>query len=664
MRFIGNKELIISEITELLEQKGLKKKIPTLFDIFDDAVEVSLSEKKRLTLFDAFCGTGAVSVALKEEFDIISNDMLNWCTIYTQGRLFAPVCKFETLGFNPFDYLNTHKDTHKGFFYHNYSQGGSERMYFTEENAARIDYFRTKIEEWKLSNSINENEYAYLLACLLESISVVANTAGVYGAFLKTWDSRALKPIQFKKVETNHAPHNNITILNAKIEDIIAEVECDILYLDPPYTQNQYGTQYHLLETLVLYDNPSISPITGSRSTAPMRSDWSKDYKTHILFDKILAKTKAKYIIFSYSQDGLMSKSFIEASLKRYGKAETYICKDINYKKYTNFKSKANNEHNEYLFFIEKKENAQIEYESPLNYIGSKAKMVSLLKSKLPTNIDTFIDAFGGGFNVGINVDAPQIIYNDINHFVCELVESFKKNDTYQYILYIKRLIKKFNLEPENAESYVKIRNYYNSLPLDKREAKLLYTLILYGFNQQIRFNSNHEFNNPVGMRWFNDKVLEKMISFSRIIKEKKIIFENKNYHELDYENNENIFIYFDPPYMLTTGTYNDGKRGFQGWNEEIEKAFFAFIDNLAQKGKPFMLSYVLEHNGKFNTQLDNWIREKGYKLTILAPIIGNNRKEILVSNFEYNENSTFYDKEQVSERRIIPNLAKTSYSR
>ena len=89
----------------------------------------------------------------------------------------------------------------------------------------------------------------------------------------------------------------SVQTFSEKIEDIIEQVDCDILYLDPPYTQNQYGTQYHLLETLILDDHPTISKITGSRPTAPMRSDWSKEYKVNIAFDRILAKTKARYII-------------------------------------------------------------------------------------------------------------------------------------------------------------------------------------------------------------------------------------------------------------------------------------------------------------------------------------------------------------------------------
>jgi len=614
MRFIGNKGLITSEIKELLSKLKLTN--------------------KRLTLFDAFCGTGAVSDSLKDSFDIVANDMLRWCMIYTKGRICANNCNFENLGFDPFKYFNSNTNIVKGFFYKNYSLGGSKRMYFSSENAGRIDYFRTTIESWKDKELINENEYSFLLASLIESVSVVSNTAGVYGAFLKHWDLRATKPIEFKKVEFNNTLNKKVEFINSRLEDIISKINCDILYLDPPYTQNQYGTQYHLLETLVLYDNPNISNITGSRSTAPMRSDWSKNYKSHILFDKILAKTKAKYIVFSYSKDGFMSKSFIEASMKRYGKPETYICQKLNYKKYTNFKSKEKNDHFEYLFFVERKNDNEIVYESPLNYIGSKAKMASFIKLNAPAKYNSFIDVFGGGFNVGININTNRIIYNDINHFVSKLVASFKITDTYQYILYLKKIIKKFGLEPRNTKNYIKVRDYYNSFPLNKRDPKLLYAVILYGFNQQIRFNGNHDFNNPVGMRWLNDKVLEKMISFSRVVKEREIYFDSRDYRDILSELDKNSFTYLDPPYMLTNGSYNDGKRGFYGWDSNTEKRFFNFVDKLNKDGKPFMISYILEHKGKYNFDLEKWIKKEGYKIIEVNPLLGNNRKEILITNY------------------------------
>lgn len=624
MRFLGNKESITPEISSLLKEKGLLG--------------------RNLTLFDAFCGTGSVSDALKDSFHIVANDILSWCVTYTRGRICAKDCSFARLGFDPFKYLNGNDDRLEGFFYLNYSPGGSQRMYFSAGNAGRIDYFRAKIEEWKTGGLLSDDEYAYLLACLVESLSDVANTAGVYGAFLKDWDPRANKPITFNKVDSKESGHGELEFFNEKIENVISEIECDVLYLDPPYTQNQYGTQYHILETLILNDSPSISPITGSRSTAPMRSDWSKEYKAHILFEQVVAKTKARYILFSYNSDGLMSKDFIEASLKRYGKPDTYLCKKISYKKYRNFKTKGDKEHFEYLFFVEKKHPDDVFYESPLNYIGSKSKMIREIKKNLPGGFDTFLDVFGGGFNVGVNIQANRVIYNDINCYVKQLVESFKENDTYSYLLYIRQMTKKFGLEIANSESYLKARQHYNSLPLEKRDPRLLYTIILYGYQQQIRFNSDHNFNNPVGMRWFNDKVLEKMISFSRILKDRSFRFECRDFMDFSDDVGQGTFVYMDPPYRLTRGSYNDGKRGFEGWTKDHEQKLFAFADRLSAAGIRFMISYVLEHNEKINDSLETWIRERGYRLISLAPIPGRKRKEILVVNYDEEDCTAFHN--------------------
>lgn len=619
MRFIGNKESIVEEIESFIDSK--------------------IAPDDRLVLFDAFCGTGSVSDRLKNRFNVVINDNLKWATVYTAGRLYAPVCRFEGLGFDPFDFLNQSCNETHGFIYKTYAPTESDRMYFTPENAARIDYFRNQIEEWYISKLLTESEYMFLLACLIESVSKVSNTAGVYGAFLKKWDGRALKPIEFIKPSYNKRTPEDIAIYNDKIENIISGVECDILYLDPPYTQNQYGTQYHLLETLILNDCPSVSKVTGSRPVMPMRSDWSKEYKVNILFDKIIAKTKARYIVLSYNNDGFMSKEYIEAVMKRYGKPETYCCKKISYKKYQNWKSQNHKEHFEYLFFVEKKNSSDVVYESPLNYIGNKTRVIAGIRETLPADIDNFIDAFGGGFNVGININSESIIYNEYNHFVKELIESFWHYDTFSYIVYMKKTIQRFELKHGDKDSYLKVRDYYNSCPENKRDPRLLLIVILYSFQQQIRFNGNHEFNNPVGMRWFNDKIMEKLISFSRRIKELDVRFFCSDYTDMfQHVNDGHTFIYLDPPYMLTNGSYNDGKRGFKGWDASQEVALFDFLDRLNGEGSRFMLSYVLEHKGKINQNLLNWTKENNYHIIELGDILGisgSRRKEILVINYE-----------------------------
>ncbi len=618
MRFLGNKESIKHEIYSLLEDKELNK--------------------KGLKFFDAFCGSGVVADSVKGDFDIIINDILSWCVIYTKGKICAKSCDFANLDNDPFVFLNDNKEMKQGFIFNNYSPGGSNRMYFTAENASRIDYFRYQIELWKDSNKINDNEYSYLLACLIESVSHVSNTAGVYGAFLKNWDARALKPIQFISVDSCVEVYHGVEFHNRRIEDIIAEVECDVLYIDPPYTQNQYGTQYHLLETLVLDDNPKTSKITGSRPVTPMRSDWSKEYKANILFDKIIAKTKAKHIVFSYNTDGFMSKEFIESCLKRYGVADSLICKKISYKKYRNWKTTRDNEHFEYLFYIEKNDVEKIVYECPLNYVGSKAKMMPEIKNFLPKQSKKLVDAFGGGFNVGINLPLTQIVYNDINYFVTELIKSFRDYDTYEYLLYIRKITKKYDLKKGNGVAYIKAREAYNSQQIEKRDPRFLFTLILYGFQQQIRFNGDHGFNNPVGNRWFNDRVLEKMISFSRRIKELECVFYSRDFKELDKIIDTDTFVYIDPPYRLTCGAYNDGKRGFDGWTIDHESALFQFLDELNSRRIPFMFSYILENSHLTNGHIHDWLNQRSnYSIIEISTGQGRYgvRKEVLILNDE-----------------------------
>lgn len=633
MRFIGNKEQIIPEISAILAEAGITR-TPLVF-------------------FDAFCGTGAVSDALKSDYDIRANDIMEWCVTYTRGRLRAASCKFEALGFDPFEHFANDAGLKQGLFYNNYSPGGSSRMYFTPENAARIDYLRCRLEEWRDRKLVSADEYCYLLASLIESTSMVSNTAGVYGAFLKHWDPRALRPFVFAPVKSRPVHARDVRTDNRRIEEIISDVQCDILYLDPPYTQNQYGTQYHLLETLVKYDNPEISRITGSRPTAPMRSDWSKDIKTQILFDRLVAKTTAKYILVSYSADGFMSKSYIESVLKRYGEPGTLITRPISYRKYTNTKSREKGDHVEYLFLVKKAPISKVRYTSPLNYPGSKARMIPFLEQHFPDKITTFIDAFGGSFNVGINSTAEKIIYNDYNHLVSNLISSFREHEPGDYIAYVRRLIAKFGLEKERSEPYVAARHYYNSLPIEKRDPRLLYAVIQYGFNQQIRFNADLDFNNPVGQRWFNERIMEKLISFSRVLREKNVHIKSYDYADLLPDIDRGAFVYMDPPYRFTTGAYNDGKRGFKGWDLAAEKRLLSFAEELNRRGVNFMISYVLDHKGQTNSVLARWIADQKLRIVECLETQGIGRREVIIFNYDKaaNSNSPVCDQGQVPER-------------
>lgn len=331
-----------------------------------------------------------------------------------------------------------------------------------------------------------------------------------------------------------------------------------------------------------------------------------------------------------------MSKEFIESTLKRYGIENTYTSIALDYKKYNNTKCQGKEGHQEYLFYIQKKRPSDVVVESPLNYTGSKSKMVDIIKRHLPTQpFNTLIDAFGGGFNVGINIPSNKTIYNDINPFVEGIVKSFS-SDVYAYLMYVSKLINKYNLSPNNKDGYLALRKKYNETPLDKRDPRMLYTLILYGFQQQIRFNTNHEFNNPAGSRWFNECLLSKFITFARCSKTKKIEYCNVSFDKLIERITPDTLVYADPPYRSTLGVYNDGKRGFEGWTIHHEKNLCLFLDRIHKMGSKFMLSYVLRVDDFYNEDMANWANYNNYNIIDIDIPQGryNNRREVLILNY------------------------------
>lgn len=616
MRYIGNKEKIVEEINKIIIKNKLNKKCKIFCD--------------------AFSGTATVGEYFKDMFQIIANDNLYFSFVMSEAKLNMPDGKYKQLGINPFEYFNHTKEELKGFIYQNYAPEESERMYFSSENAKKIDYIRWKIEQWKQEQKLTDAEYYYLIASLLESVSKVANIAGVYGAYLKKWDPRAIKPMKFISVETtNKKSKKQNYVYNAKIEDLIGEISGDILYLDPPYTKNQYSVQYHLLETIAKYDNPEIKGITGARDTTSELSSFSKKGEVQIQFEKIIAKANFKYIIVSYSSDGIMSKEYIENVLKRYGKEETYQFKKFAYKQYSNHHTEKKEEHYEYLFYIEKKKQGQEIYYSPLNYMGGKSEMMDFIKKYSPKTMTRVVDVFAGGFNVGINYNVKEVIYNDYNYKVKQLIKMFKDMDTLELYQYITSKIKKYHLEKGEKEPYLKLRTIYNHLEPPIRDTKILYLLILYSFQQQIRFNSNLEYNNTIGQSGFNDNILEKFISFSRRIKEKNIIFRSEDFEAMEEYIDEDTFFYCDPPYLITLGSYNDGKRGFNGWNEAEERRLLNFLNRVDRQGGKFMLSNVLIHNEKKNKILEKWLKEnKNFHKISYKGKNKSKRKEIIIINY------------------------------
>ncbi len=665
MRYIGNKTNLLNNIKQVIEEN------------------CSGNEK---VFCDLFSGTSSVARFFKNKYKIISNDILYFSYVLQKATISNnEIPNFEKLRNklkveNILDYLETTKIDMKNiktFIYDNYSPNDNcERMYLTPENAKRIDYIRTNIEQWKKGKLISENEYYYLLATLIEGVPFISNITGTYGAYLKKWDKRAFKKFEMIRLNVvNNYQENECYREDAN--ELIKKISGDILYIDPPYNSRQYLPNYHLLETIARYDEPNINGKTGIRTYTKEKSNYCIKSKVYDELDELIKNAKFKHIIVSYNQEGILKKEEIEQILKKYGNEKTYKLYQISYKQYQNKLTKKMEQHYEYLFYIKKEQkidinniyikipilkkmqatlredeeeysydiqNYTVDYhkkyiKSPLNYIGGKYKLLPQLMKYFPTDINTFVDLFSGGFNVGINVKSKKTVCNDINYFIIDLYKELYNDSVENILEKINNNIILYGLSKENENAYKNFRIHYNETkdPID------LYTLTCYSFNYQFRFNNNREYNNPFGRNrsQFSENMKNNLILFSHKLKNMNIDFSSKEFDKVSIENlgNED-FIYCDPPYLITTGSYNDGNRGFKDWKEEEELKLYNFLDKVNEKNIKFALSNVIEHKGKQNVLLKEW--SKKYKVIYLDNDYSNSSyntkkgksKEVLIINY------------------------------
>ena len=282
---------------------------------------------------------------------------------------------------------------------------------------------------------------------------------------------------------------------------------------------------------------------------------------------------------------------------------------------------------------------------SPLNYTGGKYKLLPQIISSFPSECDTFVDLFTGGLNVGINVNAKTIYANDRIPYLIEMYHLFQNTNTEELITNIKNIIDEYKLSKTNVDGYNHLREDYNN----SKDSLKFFVLICYSFNHQIRFNNSFKFNTSFGKERssYNNSIEKNLREFCESLQRKNIILTNTDFREFDFsilKPQSGDMVYCDPPYLITTAAYNDGKGGFGGWTQEDDDALLELLDELNERGIKFALSNVFFHKGETNEKLIEW--SKKYIVTYLDKTYSNcnyhikerNAKtvEVLVTNYEW----------------------------
>jgi DNA adenine methylase Dam len=247
---------------------------------------------------------------------------------------------------------------------------------------------------------------------------------------------------------------------------------------------------------------------------------------------------------------------------------------------------------------------------SPMNYVGGKYKLLPQILPLFPSKISMFYDIFGGGANVSLNVNSEYVYYNDIVPYVSGMFEDLKGKTTEECLIEIMNIINEYGLSKHNKEGFLKLRDDYNN---GKKNWATFYMLVCHSFNYQFRFNNKHEYNSSFGRNRSEYSVTteKKFIEFMDRLNSIDIIFDSKDFREVDFTDaDENDLVYLDPPYLISCGNYNDGKRGFKGWTQQDDLDLMALCDELNDKGVKFAMSNVLEHKGLKNEKLIEWSKK------------------------------------------------------
>lgn len=629
-RYLGNKYKLLPFITKIVEEEC--ENVNTVADIF--------------------AGTGAVASAFTHK-KLITNDIMysNYiCHLawfgseeYSEEKIIALIMEY-----------NNRKIEQDNYMSENFAN-----TYFSLEDCRKIGFIRQDIEDRFVKGNINARERALLITSLLYAMDKIANTCGHYDAYRQGVEFE--KHLELAVPQPDEHLNENNVCYNMDTNELAADMEADLVYIDPPYNSRQYCDAYHLLENVARWEKPEVFGVARKMDRTALKSDYCTQ-KATAAFEKLIDSIHAKYILLSYNNmaekgndrsNAKISDDDIMRILNKKGRVKVFA---EDYKAFSTGKSDIK-ENQERLFLCTCYETEKKIIPSALNYTGGKYKLLSQILPLFPKDADQVVDLFCGGCNVGINVNCNKVQFNDSNQHLIGLLETFRRLSKEEVLQWLYVTIKRYHLSlvsengyeyygcesskglgSYNKEGYNKLRKDFNSKKeQDDEYFLMLYLLIVYSFNNQLRFNKKGKFNLPVGKRDFNSKMQKKLEDFIDRIKSGDYIFTNGDFREVKLDGfTDKSFFYADPPYIITCATYNEQ----DGWTEKDEYDLLSYLEELDRRGIRFALSNVLESKGRKNDILADWIKK-------------NKKFKVLSLNYDYT-NSNYHTKREGITKEVL----------
>lgn len=609
---------------------------------------------------DLFAGTGIIADTLIDEFDnFILNDFL-----YSNEVIYKAFFMNEKFDLNKlFTYKKRYDNLNVDDLEENYVSENYGGKFFEYGDSKAIGYIRQDIEDNKYD--LNEREYSILIASLLYSFDKCANTVGHYEAYFKGKEISRSFTFELITPYDTLKSQKVFKIFRQDSNILASEIKADVVYIDPPYSSRQYSRFYHVLENITKWEKPQLYGTAMKPPAENMSAYCSNSAKK--AFSDLIASLSCRYIVVSYnntynskssSSENKMTLEDIERILSQKGKTKKF---EMPFRAFNAGKTDIQN-HKEFIFITEVGRFEEIKTQSaivrsPFFYVGDKHKLMKQLLPLFPDNIDTYYEPFCGGGSSFLNVQASKYILGDVDSYMIKLhnmLNSYAHNpqDFFHKIIeieneyglsasyrqdiipqelksqYVKTYFAKFN-----KRGFEDLRGDFNK---NKQNIEFLYVLLIYGFNRMLRFNSNGDFNLPVGNVDLNQNVISALNYYFDFCTKKEVLFYKLDFR--DYFRMWNFtncdFVYLDPPYLISNSEYN------KLWSEEDEKTLLSILDDLNAHGIKFAISNLIEDKGKKNCIFEQWA-EKYIIHEVSSNYINyhnnvrkENHREVLVTNY------------------------------